>query len=35
VLQQSALARSICRDHLLCLAGVLAFVGLQLALALR
>jgi hypothetical protein len=29
--QQSALARSICRDHLLCLAGILAFVALQLA----
>ena len=29
--EQSALARSICREHLLCLAGILAFVGLQLA----
>src|SRR5207247_10402569 len=27
---QSALARAICRDHLLCLAMVLAFVALQL-----
>jgi hypothetical protein len=33
--QQSALARSICRDHLLCLAGILAFVGLQLFAAAR
>jgi hypothetical protein len=33
--QQSALARGICRDHLLCLAGVLAFVGLQLFAAAR
>lgn len=32
-LQQSALARSICRDHLLCLAGILGFVGLQLVAA--
>jgi len=32
-LQQSVLARSICRDHLLCLVGILAFVGLQLAAA--
>ena len=29
--QQSALARSICRDHLLCFAGILAFVALRLA----
>jgi hypothetical protein len=29
--EQSALARSICREHLLCLAGIVAFVGLQLA----
>jgi hypothetical protein len=29
--RQSALARAICRDHLLCLAGMLAFVVLQLA----
>jgi ER membrane protein SH3 len=35
VLQQSALARSICRDHILCLIGILAFVGLQLAAAAR
>ena len=28
--EQSALARSICRDHQLCFAGVAAFVGLQL-----
>ena len=31
--QQSALARAICRDHFVCLAGVLAFVALQLAAA--
>jgi hypothetical protein len=30
-LRQSALARSICRDHLLCLAGILGFVALQLS----
>ena len=35
VLQQSALARSICRDHILCLIGILAFVSLQLAAAAR
>jgi hypothetical protein len=28
--RQSALARSICRDHLLCFGGILAFVALQL-----
>lgn len=28
--RQSALARSICRDHLLCFAGMLGFVALQL-----
>jgi hypothetical protein len=28
--RQSAMARSICRDHLLCFAGILAFVALQL-----
>jgi len=28
---QSRLARSICRDHLLCLAGIAALLGLQLA----
>jgi hypothetical protein len=33
-LQQSALARSICRDHLLCLIGILAFVSLQLVAAM-
>lgn len=31
---QSALARGICRDHLLCLASVLAFVALQAAIAM-
>jgi hypothetical protein len=31
---QSALARSICREHLVCLAAVIAFLGLQ-ALTLR
>jgi hypothetical protein len=30
-LQQAALARSICRDHFLCLGGVLVFLALQLA----
>jgi hypothetical protein len=30
---QSALARAICRDHLLCLAAMLAFVALQLRAA--
>lgn len=29
-LQQSALARSICRDHLFCFAAILGFVALQL-----
>jgi hypothetical protein len=29
-LRQSALARSICREHLLCLAGMLGFVALHL-----
>jgi hypothetical protein len=33
VLQQSALARSICRDHVLCLIGIVAFVSLQLVAA--
>jgi hypothetical protein len=28
--RQSVLARSICRDHLLCFGGILAFVALQL-----
>ena len=31
--RQAALARAICRDHLLCLGGVLAFVALQLSAA--
>jgi hypothetical protein len=31
--QQSALARSICRDHLVCLAGMTAFVAVQLVRA--
>ena len=31
--QQSALARAICRDHLLCLAGIAGFVALQLCAA--
>ena len=34
-LQQSALARAICGDHLWCLAGILAFVALQLSAAAR
>jgi hypothetical protein len=29
--EQSALARSICRDHLVCLAGIVAFLALQAA----
>jgi hypothetical protein len=32
---QSALARAICRDHLLCLAAMALFLGLQLAAAAR
>ena len=28
--EQSALARAICLDHLICFGGILAFVGLQL-----
>jgi len=28
---QSALARGICRDHLLCLASIAIFVAIQLA----
>jgi hypothetical protein len=32
-LRQSELARSICREHLLCLAGILGFVALQLSSA--
>jgi len=35
MLHQSALARSICRDHILCLIGVLLFVSLQLVAAAR
>jgi hypothetical protein len=31
--RQGALARAICRDHLLCFAGILAFVLLQLGAA--
>jgi hypothetical protein len=30
-LQQSALARAICRDHLLCFAGILVFLALRLS----
>jgi hypothetical protein len=33
--RQSALARSICRDHLLCLAGITGFLALQLVIAVR
>ena len=33
--RQSALARSICRDHLVCLAGIAAFLAVQLALGVR
>ena len=33
-LKQSELARSICRDHLLCFSGILGFVALQLCSAL-
>jgi hypothetical protein len=33
--QQSALARSICRDHLLCIAGILGFLALQLTAGAR
>jgi hypothetical protein len=33
--RQSVLARAICRDHLLCLAAIAAFLGLQLAAAAR
>src|SRR5262245_42819929 len=33
--RQSQLARGICRDHLLCLAGMLGFVALELASAGR
>jgi hypothetical protein len=29
---QSRLARTICRDHLICLAGIAGFLALQLAL---
>jgi len=31
VAQQSALARGICRGHLICLAGIVAFLALQLS----
>jgi hypothetical protein len=34
-LRQSALARSICREHLLCLGGIAGFVALQLSAAAR
>jgi len=34
-LRQSALARSICRDHLLCFVGILGFVAVQLSAATR
>jgi hypothetical protein len=34
-IEQSALARSICRDHLLCLVGIVALVALQLVAAMR
>jgi hypothetical protein len=33
--EQSRLARAICRDHLLCLGGIMLFTTLQLAVALR
>ena len=32
-MQESALARSICRDHFLCFIGIAAFVGMQLGRA--
>jgi hypothetical protein len=32
---QSALARAICRGHLLCLASIAAFIALQVAAAAR
>jgi hypothetical protein len=32
---QSTLARAICRDHLLCLGGIIGFVALQLFAGLR
>jgi len=34
-LEQSALARSICTEHLLCCAGIVGLVALQLSLAAR
>lgn len=34
-LHQTALARSICRDHLLCFAGILGFIVLQVMAASR
>jgi hypothetical protein len=33
--EQSRLARAICRDHLLCLGGIMLFTVLQLSAALR
>jgi hypothetical protein len=33
--EQSRLARAICRDHLLCLGGIVVFLALQLCAALR
>ena len=33
--EQSRLARAICRDHLLCLGGIVVFVAVQLCAALR
>jgi hypothetical protein len=33
--EQSRLARAICRDHLFCLAGIMLFVAVQLCVALR
>jgi hypothetical protein len=34
-LEQTRLARAICRDHLFCLGGIMLFVALQLHAALR
>jgi hypothetical protein len=33
--EQSRLARAICRDHLICLAGIIIFLALQLSAAFR
>ncbi len=33
--EQSRLARAICRDHVLCLVAIVAFVALQIATAMR